>query len=124
MARRPSDPAKAELVERVVAAASAVLVLGVIVFLVRDGLTNEEPPRLEIVASDYDAAAGRLDFVLRNAGGQAASAVVVSALTRGPDGTTERRSLTIEHAPPGSEATGAFLVPLPTELVVDGYVDP
>lgn len=124
MARPSSDPGKAALVERAVAAVSAVLVLGVIAFLVRDGLTNEAPPRLEIVASDYDAAAGRLGFALRNAGGTAASGVVVSAVTRGPDGAAERRSLTIEHVPPGSEATGAFLVELPAELVVDGYVDP
>lgn len=124
-ARRRAPQGLAAKVEAAVATASALVVLGVIGFLVRDGLTHRSPPRLEVAEARFDADARRLDFAIANAGGAAAAGVVVSAILRDPGGgVLERRSLTFEHISPGSRATGAFLLDAPAEIVVDGYVDP
>ncbi|MBP7003389.1 hypothetical protein [Amaricoccus sp.] len=119
MPRAPSSPL-AQRIEWVVAAASAAIVASVIGYLVRDGLRDETPPDLQVEAAPYDPATRRLAFILHNAGGTAANAVVVSAVAA--DGA--RASLTIDFAPPGSEVAGAFLLDAPAEIVVDGYVDP
>jgi uncharacterized protein (TIGR02588 family) len=130
VARAPGPDARAAVADRVewaVGALAAALVAGVVGFLVYEGVARSDPPAL--VATPLPGAPGDppgiLRFAVANAGGRAASGVVVSALVRGPDGgVADRLSLTVDHVPPGGHATGAFLAPAGSEIVVEGWLDP
>ncbi len=124
--RRTGPQALAERIEWAIGAVAAALVVAVIGFLVVEGLARAEPPDLRVhllpLAADDD---GSLRFAVENRGGTAVSGVVVSAIRRDADGAvTDKRSLTIDHVPPGSRVTGGFLPSGFAEVVVEGYVDP
>jgi uncharacterized protein (TIGR02588 family) len=114
------------------AALSGVVVVAMVGFLIYEALHGAKlPPQLSVQAvpseSGAEAAGAVLRFEVRNSGGQAASAVVVSAIGRLADGADmEKRSVTVDYVAPGSTKSGGLIVPASADvaLIIEGYVDP
>ena len=124
--RQPT--ARAERLEWILGYISGAAVLGIIGYLVWQGLAD--PPRAHL---SIEAAPGRPDgqlrFTVRNNGGRTATDVAVSLTLRKGDEVFAERRLVIDYVPGHSEAEGTFLLPagneaLSRDLVVDGYLDP
>jgi uncharacterized protein (TIGR02588 family) len=127
--KKERDHSQAQPIEWAIGIVCAFLVLAIIGFLGWQGLTHsDEPPELTIIAEGMPTAVpGQLRFRVRNSGGRAASAVVVSAIARDQAGMeTVRARLTIDYVAPGSDVSGAFMVEEgpEVELIVEGYLDP
>ena len=127
MPKRPFTE-RAERLEWILGYVSGVAVLGIIGYLVWQGLA--EPPgadlRIEAAPGSPD---GQLRFIARNNGGRTATDVAVSLTLRKGDEVFAERRLVIDYVPSHSEAEGAFMLPagneaLSRDLVVDGYLDP
>lgn len=117
-------PGLAGRVEWVLGAVSALLVLAVVGFLVREGLGPAAAPPDLRVAEAPSSVPGQIRFAVGNRGGRTARSVTV-ALVLG----AERRTLTVDYVPAHSEVTGGFLLPpgvdrAETGLEVEGYLDP
>lgn len=116
----------AEALEWILGAVSALAILLIGGYLVREGLSETEAPSLTVTAEAPSG--GVLPFLLRNDGGRTATSVAVS-LTFSRDGAlVGERQLVVDYVPGHSEVAGAFILPgtdgLDRALAVEGYVDP
>lgn len=116
----------AEILEWVLGALSALVVLLIGGYLVREGLSETEAPSLSVAMAAPSG--GALPFVVRNDGGRTATSVAVS-LTLSRDGAfVGERRLVIDYVPGMSEVEGAFMLSglegLDRALAVEGYVHP
>jgi uncharacterized protein (TIGR02588 family) len=118
----------AESIEWIAGVVSALIVVGIIGFFVYEAISGANGlPRLEVTVDPIVQTADQthLRYLIRNEGGQAASAVTLSFSL--PDGA--RRSVIVDYVPAHSQVTGGLYVPesvrpAELELTVDGYVDP
>jgi uncharacterized protein (TIGR02588 family) len=135
--RVKSDPAGGPLrpiplAEWIVAAVGALLVVGIVGYLVFLAVSRDEaPPDVRVVAARVVAQQG--GYVVRfraiNAGAQAAVQLLVEGQLVGSDGVTETSEATIDYLPPGAEREGGLIFsrdPREHELHLraKGYVDP
>lgn len=121
---------RASRVEWVIGLASAMLVLAMVGYLVREAVWAAGTlPELSVAEERSEPTpGGQLRFVVANRGGRTARAVSV-ALTVSENGRAVTRRLTIDYVPARSEVAGGFLLPpgpghLDTTLAVEGYLDP
>lgn len=103
--RRPHTP----LVEWIAAGVSAILVLAMLAYTLREALTGPDgPPSLTVRADSVVPTAGHylVLFTVRNDGGETAAAVTVhGALLRG-DSTLERSDASVDYVPIGGYRIG------------------
>lgn len=123
----------ADRVEWALGIASAVVVLALAGFLVREavsGFGRLPDLHVELLPAGPDAAPGEVRFRVRNDGGQTATAVALALILRDDAGVpVGERRLVIDYLPGQSQTTGGFTVGgdaggLRPELVVEGYLDP
>ena len=122
----------ADRVEWALGFAAAAVVAGLVGYLVYEGLAGSRTLPVLVVetlpAAPNDPR-GQVRFVVRNDGGQTATAVGLSLELRDGSGAVAgTRRLTLDYLPGHSEATGGFVLPegmdWTAEIVVDGYLDP
>jgi uncharacterized protein (TIGR02588 family) len=133
MAGPSKSPGFAVRVEQWIGIASAVLVLAIAGLLVREALVRaDEPPVLRgeiLLPADEATPQAQVRFVVRNEGGQTATAISIALVLRDGDEVVDRQRLTLDYLPGHSEATGGFVLAagaeaLRPEIVVEGYLDP
>lgn len=133
MAGARSSARTADRIEWALGIASALVVLAIAGFLVREAVGGSKSlPDLHValLPPDPDAPPGQVRFVARNDGGRTATAVALAVVLRDADGApVGERRLVIDYLPGRSEATGGFVLgedaaSLRPEIVVEGYLDP
>lgn len=118
-------------VEWGVAAVAALILVWMIWALIGEAADDATPPDLRIALEPPQidgTGVAHVDFILRNAGGRAASMVGVG-LRLGGAASPPARRLVIDYVPAHSEVSGRFyLAPDEAGLtplgLVEGYVDP
>ncbi|WP_158580001.1 TIGR02588 family protein [Geodermatophilus marinus] len=118
--------------EYVVGALGLVLVLGLLAFLLWDGLVEREGgPRLAVVVTGVSPAPTgfSVGYEVRNSGGETAEQVEVSGELTREGSVVDEATATVDYVAPGSRRQGALLFgedPRDGELrvAVDGYVLP
>lgn len=127
-----SEAGGTPMLEWVVGGVSAVLVLGMLAFIVVEGMIRDErPPDLRAVAdSVVPVSAGHLLlFTIHNEGGETAAQVQVSGtLLQGTD-TVEESEAMFDYVPIGARRHGAMqfqraLEGMEVELRVTGFSEP
>lgn len=97
--------------EWVVAAVSALLVLGAVGFLLRNGVQAQSPPRI-ILQVDSTVRVGErwlVEFRAHNGGRTTASGVTVEGEVRGDSGEVETSRATLDYVPAqGSQRGGLY----------------
>jgi uncharacterized protein (TIGR02588 family) len=110
MGRKPSAP-NTSAAEWIVAAASAALVLGVLGFLIYDGVRHPETPPNATVEVDSIQPAGPGYLVLfraLNGGRSTAAEVMVEGELEADTGNVETSETTIDYVPAGGEQRGGI----------------
>jgi uncharacterized protein (TIGR02588 family) len=118
--------------EWIVAAVSALLVLGVIGFLVYDGVRSADTPPDVTIELDSIQPAGPGYLVLfraRNGGRSTAADVIIEGELMADSGRVEASETTIDYVPPGGlERGGLYFTRDPRRLKLrlraQGYRDP
>lgn len=98
--------------EWLVLAASAAVVVGVVGFLVIDGLTDEgrpPAPRVDVLTDEgYEVSGGWIiPATVRNDGDEVAVALVLRA-TATVEGTEEESEVSVDYLPPGTDVEVSF----------------
>lgn len=127
MAAKGGKTPAANALEWGLGALSALVVLAITGYLVREGLSETEEPVISVEAGD--AADGVLPVTVRNDGGRTATSVAISLTVGGNGIPVEERYIVIDYVPGHSEAVGAFVLPeadpgLEPRVTVEGYVLP
>jgi uncharacterized protein (TIGR02588 family) len=123
------DARAAERVEWVAGGLSALVVLAIVGFLLREAVFGADSPP-ELVATVEAPGAGRhLRYVVVNRGGQAAAGVTLALTVSEGGRLVEERLVIVDDVPPHSRVTGGVYLPegaegLTVDLAVEGYVDP
>jgi uncharacterized protein (TIGR02588 family) len=131
-ASAPRATARTPVAEWVAAALGLLLTLGVIGYLVREGLTERDgPPALSAVAQPATASAGgyALPVVIRNDSDATAADVEVLGTLRRQGQIIEERRTRFAYVPARGEARGGLVFqhdPAESELSVvpEGYEEP
>jgi uncharacterized protein (TIGR02588 family) len=130
---RDTDAARPiPVTEWVVAAIGAVLVAGVIGWLVwLATMRDETPPDVRVVEDGVVALQDGwlVKFRAANAGAQAAAELLIEGELVGPEGAIETSEATVDYLPPGSERAGGLIFSRDprrheVRLRAKGYVDP
>ena len=110
MARKPRAP-DTSTAEWIVAAGSAALVLGVLGFLVYDGVRHPATPPDVTIEVDSIQAAGPGYLVLfraRNRGRSTAAEVMVEGELQADSGSVETSETTMDYVPAGGQQRGGL----------------
>ena len=130
---RDTDEARPiPVTEWVVAAIGAVLVAGVIGWLVwLATMRDERPPDVRVVEVGVVALQDGwlVKFRAANAGAQAAAELLIEGELVGPEGAIETSEATVDYLPPGSEREGGLIFSRDprrheVRLRAKGYVHP
>ena len=118
---------RVDRIEWVVGAVSAVLVLGVLGYLILLGVRGSNAvPDLAVIATPGDP--GQMRFSVFNRGERTASNVTLALRLETDTGAPERRRLTIDFVPAHSKVSGVFLLDAAelatARLIIESYLDP
>lgn len=97
-------------IEWMVAAVSALLVLGAAAFLLRSGAQAPSPPRITLRVDSVVRVGDRylVEFRARNDGRTTASGLTVEGEVRSAGNTVERSQVTLDYVPAGGSQRGGL----------------